>query len=214
MSIDHLLQTIPPLAVYLTVAGVVGLESLGIPLPGEVVLVTAALLASRPELAISPVWVALAALIGAVVGDSVGYAVARRWGISLLAWAGTRFPRHFGPAHVTLAERAFERWGVLTVVVGRFIAILRILAGPLAGALRMPYARFAPANVVGGLLWTVGTTTAVYLVGVAAEAWLKRFSYAGLAVAVVVGLVAGWALQRRVRGLLAAAAIPGTDPRS
>lgn len=202
MGIGHWLTTIPPLAVYLTVLGVVGIESFGIPLPGEIVLVSATLMATRPELAVSAVWVAVCALIGAVVGDSIGFAVGRRYGIGLLEAAGRRFPKHFGPAHVVLAERAFDRWGVLTVIVGRFIAILRILAGPLAGALRMPYRKFMPANVVGGVLWTFGTTALVYALGVAAETWLKRFSWAGLAVAVVVGLVVGFLVKKRVIGLL------------
>jgi membrane protein DedA with SNARE-associated domain len=197
------LQAVPPLAVYLSVLGIVGIESVGIPLPGEVVLVSATLMATRPELAVSAVWVATAALVGAVVGDSIGYAIGRRYGIGLLRAAGRRFPKHFGPAHVGLAERAFARWGVLTVIVGRFIAILRILAGPLAGALKMPYRRFMPANLVGGVLWTVGTTAAVYGLGVAAEAWLKRFSWAGLAVAVVVGLIVGLLVKKRVLGMLA-----------
>lgn len=204
MSIDHWLVTIPPLAVYLTVAGVVGIESLGVPLPGEVVLVSAALLASRSELAVSPLWVALAALLGAVVGDSIGYAVGRRYGIGLLQRAGRRFPKHFGPAHLALAERAFARWGVLTVIIGRFIAILRILAGPLAGALRMPYPRFLPANIVGGAMWTIGTTYAVYALGIVAETWLKRFSYVGLVVALLVGVTVGFVVKRRVAAALAA----------
>jgi membrane protein DedA with SNARE-associated domain len=202
VAIDHWLITIPPLAVYLTVAAVVGIESLGIPLPGEVVLVSAALLASRSELAVSPIWVALAALVGAVVGDSIGYAIGRRYGIALLEKAGRRFPKHFGPSHLALAERAFARWGVLTVIIGRFIAILRILAGPLAGALRMPYSRFLPANIVGGALWTVGTTYAIYALGIVAETWLKRFSWVGLIVALVVGASVGWVVKRRVSGAL------------
>jgi membrane protein DedA with SNARE-associated domain len=196
------LQSIPPLAVYLTVLGVVGVESFGIPLPGEIVLVSATLMATRPELAVSAIWVAVAALTGAVVGDSIGFAVGRRYGMTLLQAAGRRFPRHFGPSHLALAERAFERWGVLTVIVGRFIAILRIFAGPLAGALRMPYRKFMPANVVGGVLWTFGTTAAVYALGIAAETWLKRFSWAGLIVAVIVGLTVGFLVKKRVIGLL------------
>ncbi len=196
------LQSIPPLAVYLTVLGVVGVESFGIPLPGEIVLVSATLMATRPELAVSAIWVAVAALIGAVVGDSIGFMVGRRYGMTLLQAAGRRFPKHFGPSHLALAERAFERWGVLTVIVGRFIAILRIFAGPLAGALRMPYRKFMPANVVGGVLWTFGTTAAVYALGIAAETWLKRFSWAGLIVAVIVGLTVGFLVKKRVIGLL------------
>jgi membrane protein DedA with SNARE-associated domain len=208
VAIDHWLMTIPPLAVYLTVAGVVGIESLGVPLPGEVVLVSAALLSSRHELAVSPIWVALAALVGAVVGDSIGYGIGRRYGIALLERLGQRFPKHVGPSHLALAERAFARWGVLTVIIGRFIAILRILAGPLAGALRMPYARFLPANIVGGALWTVGTTYAIYALGIVAETWLKRFSYVGLVVALVAGATVGWMVKRRVSGMLAASPPP------
>jgi membrane protein DedA with SNARE-associated domain len=166
------------------------------------VLVSATLMATRPELAVSAIWVAVAALTGAVVGDSIGFAVGRRYGMTLLQAAGRRFPRHFGPSHLALAERAFERWGVLTVIVGRFIAILRIFAGPLAGALRMPYRKFMPANVVGGVLWTFGTTAAVYALGIAAETWLKRFSWAGLIVAVIVGLTVGFLVKKRVIGLL------------
>lgn len=214
MAIDEWLTTIPPLVVYLTVAVVVGVESLGVPLPGEIVLVSAALLSSRPGVDVSPVWVAVAALIGAVVGDSIGYSVGRRYGTALLVRVGRRFPKHAGPAHLALAERAFARWGVATVVLGRFVALLRILAGPLAGALRMPYAKFLPANVVGGLLWTVGTTAAVYFLGIAAETWLKRFSYVGLAVAVVVGLTVGYAVKRRVEALVTGAPRPEPEPET
>ncbi|MHC1562176.1 DedA family protein [Actinomycetospora sp. C-140] len=211
MAIDHWLMTIPPLAVYLAVAGVVGIESLGVPLPGEVVLVSAALLSSRPDIPVEPEWVALGALIGAVVGDSIGYAVGRHYGIGLLERLGRRFPKHFGPSHLALAERAFARWGVLTVIIGRFIAILRILAGPLAGALRMPYKKFLPANIIGGALWTIGTTYAIYFLGIVAETWLKRFSYVGLAVALVAGATIGWMVKKRVSGMLAAAPAPGDE---
>lgn len=204
---------LPPLAVYVVVGLVVGVESLGVPLPGEIVLVGAALLSSRPDLGISPVWVALAALVGAVVGDSIGYGLGHRYGRRLLDWLSRRFPRHFGPTHLAMAERAFARWGMLTVVVGRFIAILRIFAGPLAGVLRMPYRRFLAANVLGGLLWTVGTVTAVYFLGIVAEQWLKRFSYLGLAVAVVVALLVGRVVRRRLVAALSDDGDPGLAAR-
>ena len=181
-TVDAFLIAIPPLVVYLTVGLVVGVESLGVPLPGEIVLVSAALLSSRHELEVSPLWIAVAATTGAIVGDSIGYGVGRRYGMGLFAWAGRKLPRHFGPAHVSAAERLFARWGVFAVFFGRFVALLRIFAGPLAGALRMHYRRFLAANVLGGICWAGGTTFAVYLLGIVAERWLQRFSWIGLAV--------------------------------
>jgi membrane protein DedA with SNARE-associated domain len=202
-TVDAFLITIPPLVVYLVVGLVVGIESLGVPLPGEIVLVSAALLSSRQELAVSPGWIAVAATTGAVVGDSIGYGIGRRYGMDLFEWAGQRAPRHFGPSHVTAAERLFARWGVFAVFFGRFIALLRIFAGPLAGALRMQYRRFLGANVLGGICWAAGTTFAVYLLGIVAEQWLSRFSWIGLAVAVVVGLTIGYVIRRRTERLVA-----------
>jgi membrane protein YqaA with SNARE-associated domain len=89
MTVDALLQSIPPLAVYGMVGAVVGVESLGIPLPGEIVLVSAALLSSRHELAVNPIGVGAAAVIGAVIGDSTGYAIGRRLGCRCsIGWVG------------------------------------------------------------------------------------------------------------------------------
>ena len=201
-TVDAFLIAIPPLVVYLTVGLVVGVESLGVPLPGEIVLVSAALLSSRHELGVSPLWIAVAATTGAIVGDSIGYGVGRRYGMGLFAWAGRKLPRHFGPAHVSAAERLFARWGVFAVFFGRFIALLRIFAGPLAGALRMQYRRFLAANVLGGICWAGGTTFAVYLLGIVAERWLQRFSWIGLAAAVVAGLTIGWVVRRRTARLI------------
>lgn len=197
MTVDALLQAIPPLLVYLTVGFVIGLESLGIPLPGEIVLVSAALLSSRNEMDVSPLWIAVAASTGAIVGDSIGYAIGRRYGTALFTSLGRRFPRHFGPTHVAFAENVFMRWGVLAVFFGRFIALLRIFAGPLAGALKMPYPRFLAANALGGIVWATGTTMAVYYLGVIAETWLARFSWIGLIVAAVAGLTIGFIVKRK-----------------
>jgi membrane protein DedA with SNARE-associated domain len=203
MDVEGLLRSIPPLAVYLVVAGVVGIESLGVPLPGEIVLVTAALMSSHDHLAVNPVGVGVAAVIGAVVGDSIGYTIGRRFGMPLFDRLGRRFPKHFGPGHVALAEKLFSRWGVRAVFLGRFIALLRILAGPLAGALKMHYPRFLAANVSGAICWAGGTTALVYYAGMAAERWLERFSWIGLVIAVVAGLAAAILLRERTSRMIA-----------
>jgi membrane protein DedA with SNARE-associated domain len=203
MNVDALLQSIPPLAVYLVVGAVVGIESLGIPLPGEIVLVSAALLSSQHDLAVNPVGVGVAAVIGAVVGDSIGYSIGRRFGLPLFDRLGRRFPKHFGPGHVALAEKLFNRWGVRAVFFGRFIALLRIFAGPLAGALKMPYPRFLAANVSGAICWAGGTTALVYFAGMAAERWMERFSWVALVIAVVGGLTAAILLRERTSRAIA-----------
>src|SRR4051812_34533421 len=197
-----MLQTIPPFAVYLVVGLVIGLESLGIPLPGEIALVSAALLASRHTLDISPVWVGVAATCGAVIGDSIGYSVGRKFGMSLFERLGKRFPKHFGTGHVALAKQLFTRWGVWAVFFGRFIALLRILAGPLAGALRMKYPKFLAANALGGLCWAGGTTAVVYFLGLAAERWLSRFSWVALVIAVIIGFGLTLLLRERTAKLI------------
>jgi membrane protein DedA with SNARE-associated domain len=197
VHIDLWLQAIPPVSVYLIVSLVIMVESLGIPLPGEIALVSAALLASQ-HTGLSPLWIGIFASCGAIVGDSVGYAIGRKGGKRVFAWAGRKFPKHFGPKHIAKAEGIFQRRGVWAVFFGRFIAFLRILAGPLAGSLHMPYAKFLAANALGGIVWAGGTTAAVYYLGVVAEKWLSRFSYVGLAVAVVAGVIISLVAKKRM----------------
>jgi membrane protein DedA with SNARE-associated domain len=202
LHIQEWLQTIPPITIYLLVAGVVGTESLGVPLPGEIVLVSAALMASRGY--VDPVVVGMCAIAGAVIGDSIGYAIGRRGGKSLFARLGRTFPNHFGPGHLAQAERSFQRWGMWAVFFGRFVALLRIFAGPLAGALRMRYWKFLTANVLGGIAWAGGTTAGVYYIGVVAEAWLRKFSYLALIAALLLGIGSLVVVRRRARSHTAA----------
>ncbi|WP_328483222.1 DedA family protein [Streptomyces sp. NBC_00377] len=198
MHVQEWLDTVPAAAVYAVVGLVIGLESLGIPLPGEIVLVSAALLSSQHG-GINPVVLGACATAGAVVGDSIGYAIGRKGGRPLLAWLGAKFPRHFSEGHIATAERSFEKWGMWAVFFGRFVALLRIFAGPLAGVLHMPYWKFLTANVLGGIAWAGGTTAVIYYVGVVAESWLKKFSYLGLVVAVLIGLTSMLIIKRKAK---------------
>ncbi|MEV8545678.1 DedA family protein [Streptomyces sp. NPDC051572] len=202
MHVQEWLDSVPAVAVYALVALVIGVESLGIPLPGEIVLVSAALLSSQHS-DINPIVLGACASLGAVIGDSIGYAIGRKGGRPLLAWLANKFPRHFSEGHVATAERSFEKWGMWAVFFGRFIALLRIFAGPLAGVLRMPYWKFLIANVLGGVIWAGGTTAVVYYVGIVAEDWLKRFSYFGLAAAVLVGVASMLMVRRKAQKMTA-----------
>jgi membrane protein DedA with SNARE-associated domain len=208
LGIDEWLGNLPPMVIYLLVAVIILTESMGIPLPGEIALVSAALLASS---GVVSVWgVAIGASIGAIVGDSIGYAFGRRGGRPLLERFGRRFPKHFGPTHLAKAEQMFQKWGVWAVFFGRFIALLRILAGPLSGALRVPYRKFLLANAAGGIAWAVGTTVVIYHVGRAAEKYLSGFSWVALVVAVLFGGATTLFLRRRAAK--AAALLEDTDP--
>lgn len=208
LGIDVWLGSLPPLVIYLVVGGIILTESMGVPLPGEIALVSAALLAAS---GVTNVWgVAIAASVGAIVGDSIGYAIGRRGGRPLLERFGRRFPKHFGPAHLARAERIFQRWGVWAVFFGRFVALLRILAGPLAGALHVPYRKFLLANAAGGIIWASGTTVVIYYAGRTAEAYLKDFSWIALVVAIVFGAVTTLILRRRAAK--ATAALDDDDP--
>ncbi|MER5178521.1 DedA family protein [Streptomyces sp. NPDC002896] len=214
MHVQEWLETVPAVSIYALVGVVIGLESLGIPLPGEIILVSSALLASQHG-DINPVVLGACATAGAIIGDSIGYAIGRKGGRPLLAWLGRRFPKHFSEGHVATAERSFEKWGMWAVFFGRFVALLRIFAGPLAGVLRMPYWKFLIANVLGGILWAGGTTAVIYYVGIVAESWLKRFSWLGLVVALAIGLLSMLILKRKTKKAAAgtAQAADSTEPQ-
>ena len=126
-----------------------------------------------------------------MIGDNIGYAIGRRWGPRLVTTRGVR--RVYDARRIAVAERFFARWGVLAVFLGRFVAVLRIFAGPLAGMNRMPWRAFLVANATGGAVWVAAVVTAGLLVGSnldRAETLVGRAGYAGLGVAVVIA--AAW----------------------
>lgn len=201
---EHWLSTIPPLVVILLVGLVVLVESVGVPFPGEIVLVAAALAASQHTLDVGPFEIALAATLGAAVGDSIGYGLGHRYGDRLFDWLSRRFPKHVNPDVLAYAEHVFHRYGLFAVFFGRFVALLRIFAGPLSGSLRMHYTRFLPANVLGAICWAGGTAYLVYYLGAVAETYLKNFSYIGLGVAIVFAAAASTLLRRQLERNIAA----------
>ncbi|GAA3140357.1 membrane protein DedA with SNARE-associated domain [Kribbella aluminosa] len=183
---------------YLVVGLVIGVESMGVPLPGETTLIAAALLASQHHLKIE--FVILAAALGAIVGDSIGYFIGRKAGRSLFERLGRRF-HHFSPDRIARAEKYFHKYGVWTVFFGRFVALLRIFAGPMAGMLRMHYPRFLIANAAGGIAWATTIGVVAYKIGDNADKIFGRVSVGALiAIAVVaVGLYVVHKVRKRRR---------------
>jgi membrane protein DedA with SNARE-associated domain len=145
-ALDDLLSNFGYLAVFLIIAT----ESLGIPAPGETMLVTAAIYsAATGNLLIEGV--IAAAVAGAIIGDNIGYAVGRRGGYRLLLKYGHKL--HIKESHLKVARYVFERYGGKVVFFGRFIAILRTYAAFLAGVGQMEWKRFIVANAAGGIVW-------------------------------------------------------------
>jgi len=169
---------------YLVVGLVIGIESMGVPLPGETTLVAAALLASQGDLRLE--FVIGAAAAGAIVGDSIGYYVGRQAGRGLFERLGPRF-HHFSEDRIVRAEKYFQRYGVWTVFFGRFVALLRIFAGPMAGMLRMPYPQFLAANAAGGITWATTIGIVAFHVGDNAD---KLFGQVSVWALVAIALVA------------------------
>jgi membrane protein DedA with SNARE-associated domain len=171
---------------YWVVALVVGIESAGIPVPGETVLVTAAVFAgSTGELDIA--WIIAAAVGGAVIGDNVGFAAGRRFGVAFLERAGRLF--RLNPSRIAMVQRLIQRHGGKVVFFGRFVALLRILAAFLAGSSRMSWTTFLVCNVAGGVVWASVFGLGGYLLGEAAHRLLGRFGFVAAIGAVAVGLL-------------------------
>lgn len=146
-SLTHLLSTWGYLAVFLAVA----IESSGIPVPGETMLVTGAVYAGTGHLWVGGV--ILAAAAGAILGDNAGYLAGRQGGRRLVEQYG-KYVR-IRPQHVQKAEAFFDRYGDRTVFFGRFIAVLRAWAAFLAGTNCMHWPKFLVFNAAGGVAWAL-----------------------------------------------------------
>jgi LPXTG-motif cell wall-anchored protein len=168
---------------------------MGFPLPGEIVLLTASALAAEGDLNI--VTVVLAAWIGTIAGGTGGYWIGRFGGMALL----NRHGRWIGmnPQRVALAHSFFERNGVRTIIVARFVAILRMVAGIVAGAAEMSFGVFEICNTIGGLLWAATFATLGYSFGhelPRLERYLRGGAFTLLG-ALLLGGVLVWLYRRR-----------------
>ena len=147
---------------YLAVLVSVGIESIGIPFPGETLLIIAAIYAGTTHRLFIP-FVILAAASGAILGDNIGYLIGREGGYRLLR----RYGRYIGldERKLKLGIYLFRKHGGKIVFFGRFVALLRALAAFLAGTNRMPWPRFLLFNALGGIVWATLYGTGGYLLG-------------------------------------------------
>lgn len=171
---------------------------LGLVIPGESIVLASGFFAHEGMLSLTAVIVA--ASVGAVLGDNLGYQFGCRLGRDWLLRHGQRFG--ITERRLARAERFFARQGPKAVFLGRFVGFARALVPFVAGTSRMPYGRFLLYNALGAVLWTVGCSLLGYAVGASwrtAETWIGRVGLGVGALFVVVGLVVWRRRRQRAR---------------
>ncbi|MGH9550066.1 MAG: DedA family protein [Terriglobales bacterium] len=155
---------------YLAVAAIVGVESVGLPLPGEAMLIAAAVYAGTTQQL--NIWLVIAcASLGAILGDNLGFWIGRELGFRLLV----RYGSYIGltESRIKVGQYLFQLHGGKIVFFGRFFAVLRIWAAVLAGVNQMAWPKFLLCNAAGAVLWAALYGLGAYYVGHALESFTK-----------------------------------------
>jgi membrane protein DedA with SNARE-associated domain len=185
---------------YWAVAAALLLENTGVPVPGETVLLLASFLAfSERDLQLG--WIIAVGTLAATVGDNFGYAIGTYGGRALLTHYQSGF--HIRDSHLHRGEKLFEKYGPLTILFSRFVFGMRVIAGPLAGVLRMPWKKFAVFNFLGATLWVTSISFTGYFFGSrwgALVHFMKRFDEILAALFFLLAAVAWW-MNRRARAV-------------
>jgi membrane-associated protein len=174
---------------YWAVAAVLLLESAGLPLPGETILLLASFLAySQHELQLP--WIIFTGAMASTVGGEFGFAMGRHGGRPLIE----RYRNIFSIRAETVerGDRLFEKYGVVTIVLARFLFGMRVLASLLAGALHMPWRKFFVCNFLGAAVWVTTICGVGYLFGRHLGRLLRDVKRVELGVAIVVVLAVLW----------------------
>src|SRR6516225_3039362 len=165
------------------VFALVFLESIGLPLPGEFVLVSASIFAgTTQDLGIA--LVLLSAVLGAILGSTIGFWIGARYGYPLLL----RYGSYIGltETRIKIAQYLFRRRGIVVVLIARFVAVLRSVVGFIAGANRMPFANFMMANGAGAVVWALVYGLGAYYLGKGVEELARPFTIALAVVGTIV----------------------------
>jgi len=180
---------------YLTVFVALLLENAGVPVPGETILLFASFLAfDEQELHLT--YIILVGIAAATIGDNIGYWIGRKGGRRLL----DRYQHIFRIPESTLAkgEKLFSTHGPMTIFFARFVFGMRIVAGPLAGVLRMNWKTFGLFNFLGATLWVVVISFVGYTFGEHWEQLIKVMGRVNVILAIV-AIYAGLMMWRRYR---------------
>ncbi len=180
---------------YLAVGGFLFLEDFGVPVPGETVLIAAAVYAGAGKLNIT--FIVLLAIAASIIGDNVGYLIGRFGGRSLaLRWGKYVF---LTPERLDKAEAFFTKHGGKVVTIARFVEGLRQANGIIAGITKMPWRKFMLFNALGAIVWCLTWSGVGYLAGNHITAIYEAINRYALYVLIAVVLLVGVLVVRRVR---------------
>ncbi len=174
---------------YWTIALALLLENAGVPVPGETVLLFASFLAVS-EHALRLPWIIAVGIVAATFGDNLGYTVGHLGGRPLLDRWQHLF--HVRPQHIARGERLFRRHGPLAIFFARFIFGMRVIAGPLAGVLRMPWRRFALFNGLGAITWVTAISLVGYFFGTQWSTLVRIFKEVDYVLLALLVLLLAW----------------------
>jgi membrane-associated protein len=169
---------------------------IGFFLPGDSLLFTAGLLASQDKFGLNLPVILVGCFIAAVLGDQVGYAFGKKAGPSMFRRENSRI---FKQEYVHRTKSFFEHHGPKTIVIARFVPIVRTFAPILAGVGEMPYRVFVRYNVVGAFLWAVGVTSLGYVLGEAIPS-IDKYLLPIIGVIVIASIIPPLLEMRRQRG--------------
>jgi membrane protein DedA with SNARE-associated domain len=186
---------------YSGLALVVGLECLGLPVPGEGLLIMAAIYAGSTH-ELNPYLVGVAAALGAIVGQMLGYGIGMSVGYRLLRRYGARIG--LTSRRLALGRLLFRRHGTKVIIVARFVIVLRVIAALLAGANRMPLQRFIVANVIGSVAWAAFYSVSASMLGTQMKHASGPIGVVVGGVAVLVFGVGSWIMHRHEQRLTSA----------
>ena len=184
---------------YWVVGVVICLESMGLPLPGESLLIATAIYAATTG-NVGIEWIVISAAIGAILGDNLGYLVGMKLGRPALEKYGPKI--FLTVERQRLGQYLFHKYGGVVVFFGRFVAFMRVFAALLAGANRMQWGRFLFWNALGGIVWTHLYGITAYMLGTQAHKLVGPFGLVVGTIAAIIAVAAIWFLKKNERRLI------------
>jgi membrane-associated protein len=182
------LETLVRTAGYLGMFAIIFVETgllVGFFLPGDTLLLTAGIIAASGKLELGLVIVVCA--LGSILGDQLGYFIGKTFGSKVFSRPQSRL---FDPENVNKARAFFDKYGMLTIIVARFIPVIRAFAPTMAGVSGVPYQKFVGLSILGGVLWGTSVTSLGYFLGqIVGAATLEKYLLGIIAAGILAGVV-------------------------